>query len=439
MQAITELMPIAAERGFSFGDLYAIGLVFCGIAVFVAIAALSQQRDRAFSASVVYLGLGLVAALAVELLDVGWLDPIDDAELLEHLAELAVIIALFATGLKLDRPFKRVAWAGVGRLLIVAMPLTIAGVALFGHEAMGLSAGAALVLGAILSPTDPVLAGEIGVGPPGSEDEHEPNFSLTGEAGLNDGFAFPFLFAGLFMLSPGGTSWIGEWVLSDVIYAVVAGAAIGAGLGYGIAAINRRLRDGGFLAGGFDGWLAIPAVLIIYGLTEAVGAFGFIAAFAGGLAFRRYESTHALNARVHRGAEVVERFGELAVVLLLASMISFSGLGAPGVTGWLLIPLLLVVIRPAAVAVSMIGSGIPARERLFVGWFGIRGIGSIYYAAIAAQAAQLPDAESRLVVWTTIAVIVVSILVHGITATPFGRRMLPEPGAPPGTASRLHE
>ena len=431
------LIPIAAERGFSFADVYAIGLLFCGVAVFAAIGALSHQHERAFSASLIYLGLGLFAAFAIEVLDIDWIEPVGDAELLERLSELAVIIALFATGLKLDRPFTRIAWAGVGRLLIVAMPLTIAGVALFGHEAMGLSLGAAIILGAVLAPTDPVLAGDIGVGPPGEQDEHEPNFSITGEAGLNDGLAFPFLFAGLFILSPGGTGWIGEWLLADVLYAVVVGAAVGAAIGYCVAAAAVRLRNRNLLADAFDGWLAIPAVLIIYGATELVGAFGFIAAFAGGLAFRRYEHTHEHNRKVHEGAEVVEKLGELIVVLLLGSMISVAGLEVPGLAGWLLVPALLLVIRPAAVAVSLIGSGIPARERLFIGWFGIRGIGSLYYVAIAAQAVQLPFAESQLIVWTAISVVVVSILVHGVTATSLSERWLPKAGAKPGSASSL--
>jgi NhaP-type Na+/H+ or K+/H+ antiporter len=393
--------------------------------VFAAIGALSHERERAFSAAIIYLGLGAGAAVVIGLFDISWVDPLADTELVERLSELAVIIALFGTGLKLDRPLDWASWSGVARLLGIAMPLTIAGVVLFGTAVMGLSLGAAIVLGAILAPTDPVLAGDIGVGPPGDEEEREPNFSVTGEAGLNDGLGLPFLFAGLFVIDEGGGAWLGEWFAADVVYAIGAGVAIGAAIGYGLGGIAVWLRDRDLLATAFDGWLAIPSVLAIYGLTEIAGAYGFIAAFAGGVAFRRYEHTHEHNLAVHEGAEVVEKFGELAVILLLGSMLTFAGLGAPGVAGWLLVPALLLAIRPLAVAASLVRSELPAGERAFVAWFGVRGVGSLYYAAVAAGAGVVSAADAELVVWTAIACVIVSILVHGVTASPLSRRWLP--------------
>ena len=378
-------LPIAAERGFSFADPYVIALLFCAVAVFAAIGALSHQHERAFSASIIYLGLGAGAAIVVQLVGISWIDPIEDASLIEHLSELAVIIALFATGLKLDRPLEWSSWSGVARLLGVAMPLTILGVAVFGTQVIGLSLGAAVVLGAILAPTDPVLAGDIGVGPPGEEDEHEPNFSITGEAGLNDGLALPFLFLGLFMVAEDGGGWFAEWLLADVLYAIGVGAAIGVGIGYGLGGLALWLRERDLLAVAFDGWLAIPSVLAIYAIAEIAGALGFIAAFAGGLAYRRYESAHEINLAVHDGAEVVEKFGELVVILLLGTMLSLDGLGAPGIAGWLLVPALILVIRPVSVLVSLARSGLPGGEKAFA-WFGVRGIGSLYYAAIAVGA-----------------------------------------------------
>lgn len=414
---------VAAEKGFSFAEPYAIGLLFCGVAVLAAIGALSHQHDRAFSASLIYLGLGVGSAVVIETLGVGWLDPITDADLLARVSELAIVIALFATGLKLDRPLTWRSWSAVARLLLIAMPLTIAAVALFGSRIMGLSLGAALVLGAILAPTDPVLAGDVGVGPPGDEDEREPNFSLTGEAGLNDGLAFPFLFLGLFVAEEGGSDWLGAWLLADVLYAVVAGIAIGAFGGYLLAAAAVEFRKRDLLEPRLDPWMAIAAVLLVYGAAEIAGAYGFLAAFAGGVGFRRYEHGHEYNRRVHDGAETVEKFGELAVILLIGSMVGTTGLAAPGLDGWLLVPVLLLIIRPLAVAASLVLSGLPVAERGFVAWFGVRGVGSLYYAAVAVAAGVLPSAETEIVVWTALACVMVSIVVHGLTATPVTRRM----------------
>jgi sodium/hydrogen antiporter len=422
---VPELVPfLAAERGFSFADPVAIGLLFCGIAIFAAIGALSHQEERAFSASIIYLALGVGAAIVIQLADVSWVDPIGDHELVERLAELALIIALFGTGLQLDRPLDWPSWRGVTRLLAVTMPLTIAAVALFGTEVMGLSLGAAIVLGSILAPTDPVLAGDIGVGPPGDEEEREPRFSITGEAGLNDGLALPFLFLGLFVVEEDGTGWLGEWLVADVVYAVAAAVAIGAIVGYGLGGAAARLRRMRLLDRDFDAWLAIPSVLAIYGLSEIVGALGFVAAFVGGIAFRRYESTHEYDKTVHEGAEVVEKFGELALILLLGSMLTLDGLGEPGLEGWLLVPALLLVIRPVAVLVSLLGARLPAGDRAFVAWFGVRGIGSIYYVALAIGAGVLSADDARLITWTVIAAILVSILAHGATASPLSRRWL---------------
>ena len=418
------MTPLAAAPGFSLGDAYVFGLLFAGIAVFAAVGALSHEHDRAFSASLIYLLLGLAAAGVIELFGLGWLDPLEDATVFERLTELAVVIALFATGLKLDRELSWARWGSVARLLALAMPITIGAIVLYGTEAMGLSLGAAIALGAILAPTDPVLAGDIGVGPPGEEDENEPNFSVTGEAGLNDGLAFPFVFAAVFVAEEGGTGWLAEWLLADVLYAIVVGVAVGAALGYGLAALTGRLRDRDLLAPEFDGWMAVAAVLFVYALVEAVGAYGFLAVFAAGLAFRRYEHSHEYNERVHGGAETVEKFGELAVVLLLASTLTVAGLGEPGVSGWLLVPIALLVIRPLAVLLSLAGTRLPMGERAFVAWFGVRGVGSLYYASVVVGLGVLSDAETSTVYWTAAVCVVASIVVHGVTAAPFTRRWL---------------
>jgi NhaP-type Na+/H+ or K+/H+ antiporter len=387
--------------------------------VFAAVGALSHQHERAFSASLIYMGLGLAAAVVMAAIGVDGLHPLENARLLEWLSEIAVVIALFATGLRLDRPVTPRSWATVWRLLAIAMPLTIGAVTLFGVHAMGLSLGAAIVLGAILAPTDPVLAGDIGVGPPDEEDEREPHFALTGEAGLNDGLAFPFVFLGLFVLADEG-GWGAEWLTADLLYAIPVGLAIGGLGGYATAALAVRLRERELLLPQFDGWMAIPTVLTVYGLAELAGAYGFLAAFAGGVGFRGYERSHNYNKRVHGGVETVEKFGELSVILLIGSMVTLDGLGEPGIAGWLLVPVLLLAIRPLSVLVALVGSRLDWRERAFIAWFGVRGVGSLYYVAVAIGAGTLAG-DARAVVWTVLACIVASIVVHGISATPIDR------------------
>lgn len=429
-------MPVAASPpGFELGDVYVLGLAFLGIAVFAAIGALSNQRERAFSAALIYLLLGLVAALVIQVFDVPWLDPLEDAGVVERLAEFAVVVALFSTGLKLDRELSWGAWGSVVRLLAVVMPLTIAAIALFGSQVMGLSLAGAIVLGAALAPTDPVLAGDIGVGPPGEEDEREPHFAVTAEAGLNDGLAFPFLYLGLFLvLGERGDGWIVEWLVADVIYAVAAGLAVGALGGYALAAGVLRLRDRRLLSVDLDGWVAVGAVLLVYGTAELVGGYGFLAAFAGGVAFRRYERDHEANERVHQGAEVVEKFSELAAILLLGSMVTIAGWAEAGWAGAALVPLLLLVVRPLGVLAAFTRSKLPLRERLFLGWFGVRGVGSLYYAAAAIATGLLAAEEAETIFWSIAACVVASIVAHGVTGTIGIRKVAPAEAPNPSRA-----
>ena len=198
-----------------------------------------------------------------------------------------------------------------------------------------------------------MLAGDIGVGPPGDEAEHEPNFALTAEAGGNDGLAAPLVLIGIFVAEEGGTGWIGEWLVADLLYACAAGVAIGAAVGWSAAWSVHWLRDRELLAPDFDGYHAVATALVLYGAAEIAGGYGFLAVFVGGLAFRRYEHGHELNGRVHAGAEQVEKFMELAAILLLGSLLTGAGLTAPGWEGWLLAIVLLVVIRPLSVFFSL--------------------------------------------------------------------------------------
>ena len=427
---------MSAATGLDGLDTFDLGILFVGLAVFAAVGALSHQHERAFSASLIYLGLGAAGAVAIGALDVHWIDPVADAEPIERLTEAALVMALFSAGLKLERPLTFADWSSVTRLLLIAMPLTIGAIALLGDGLLGVSAAAALLLGAALAPTDPVLAGDIGVGPPGEEDEHEPNFALTAEAGLNDGLAAPFVLAGIFVAEQGWSGWTLEWLAADVVYAIAVGTAIGAGVGTVAAWSIKALRTRELLAAEFDGFHAIASALVIYGLAELAGGYGFLGVFAGGIAFRRYEHDHEMNITVHEGAERAEKLLELAVILLLGSMLTTAGLAAPGWEGWLLAVLLLVLVRPAAVLASLVGSRMDQPdEKAFVAWFGVRGVGTLYYMAVIVNSGALGPAERELVVWTCVAVVLVSIVVHGVSAGPSLRRLLVRQRSAPRRAS----
>jgi NhaP-type Na+/H+ or K+/H+ antiporter len=409
---------IAAAEGFSFADPYAIGLLFAGLVLFTAIWILSSHRRRSFSPAAVYLLLGALASGGLHLLGIDLLDPVEQSELIERLAEFAVIVALFGAGLRIDRKLGWSRWRSTILLIVVVMPLTIAAVTLFASAFMGLSLGAAIILGACLAPTDPVLARDVQVGPPGEGDRAETNFALTSEAGFNDGLAFPFVFLGVFVAAEGGTGWFVEWLAADVVYAIAMGILIGAFGGQAIGRGADWFRKHGWLHPGLDGWVAMAAVLALYGLTEILGGYGFLAAFAGGLSFRRYEWDNEAHDRVHTGADLLENVTELGMVLLLGSTVTIAGLASPGLAGWLLVPVLLLLIRPAAVMLAFSRSAVSRQERLLIGWFGIRGIGSFYYAAVAINAGVLTTGEIGVLYWTIIACVGASILIHGVTARP---------------------
>jgi len=416
--------PVAADIGFQVADEFALAVVGFGIALFAAIGALSHQRDRVFSASVIYLALGLIAAGALSLLGIAPIHPVRDALLIEHVTELALIVAVFSTGLAIERRLSWQGWRAVAGLIGVVLPLTIAAIALFGVLAMGLSVGAAIILGAALAPTDPVLAGDVGVEAPGTPPEGDARFNLGTEAALNDGFAAPFVLLGIFIAGQGGTGWLAEWALADVLYATLIGAVLGGSGGYAFGALAVRLRNAQMLDRRLDYYFAVPSALVVYGTAEVLGAYGLVAVFCAGVAFRRYDFEHEHNRHVYEGAEVIEKFGELVVILLLGTMVTTGGLQEPGVAGWLLVPLLLIVIRPTLVMALFARSRMNVRERAFLAWFGVRGVAALYYAVVVVGADVLTAAEETTVFWTVSICVMVSIVIHGLSATAAMRRLL---------------
>ncbi|WP_126172493.1 cation:proton antiporter [Altericroceibacterium xinjiangense] len=369
-------------------------------------------REPAASALLVLTGLVIFALIP------GMphpLDPIENPRAWELVSELTVIIGLFGTGLRIDRLFHGGQWKLTMRLLLLAMPLTIVAIALFGAYVAGMTLAGSLLLGAILSPTDPVLAGDVQVGPPLEGGEHPVRYALTTEAGLNDGLAFPFVHLGVLFALAGGISFelAGEWLLRDVLYRIAVGAGGGVAAGWLLRQVLFAWPSGNALSKTQSGVIAFAGVLFAYGVTELAEGYGFIAAFVSGLTLRRQETEDQFHRRLHDFSESLEH--ALTAILLV-------GLGAALPLLWpyldwshALIGIALVfVIRPAIGWLSLTGAGLRERQRAVVAIYGVRGIGSVYYLAYAGHHVELVN-EPQL--WATVAfTIVLSTVVHGTTA-----------------------
>jgi sodium/hydrogen antiporter len=417
-------------------------IVAGGLLIGVALAGSTLQRAP-LTGSMFYLGAG--AALGPWGAGLLRIDAVEDASILERLTEIAVIVSLFTAGLKLRLRTSDRRWRAPILLATLAMVLTIGGVTAFAMTVLALPLGLALLLGALLAPTDPVLASDVQVS---HEHDAEPvRFSLTGEAGLNDGTAFPFVMLGLGLM---GTHAIGaygwRWLAVDLVWAVSAGLAVGTLCGAGIGKLVIYLRRVHREAVGLDEFLALGLIALSYGLALLVHAYGFLAVFAAGLSVRRIERQHsevAPSAEVERGGasseeqatdpntapaymaravlgfnEQLERLGELVVVLVVGAMLAHVEVAARHMTVALV---LLVVIRPAATLTALFPLRLSAAQRAFIAWFGVRGVGSIYYLAYALSHG-VPAPEGRMLADVTLIVVAGSIVLHGMSVTPLMKR-----------------
>lgn len=368
-------------------------------------------REPAASALLIaagYLSFAFVPGVPSEF------DPVRTPNLWLLVSEMCLIIGLFGVGIRIDRLRVWKNWRPTTWLLAGAMPLTIAGVAFAGWLA-GMSLAVALLLGAVLAPTDPVLASDVQVGPPLEGGEHPVRFTLTTEAGLNDGLAFPFLYLALMLgtASVWSAELIGEWLWRDIGYRLAVGLVCGVGLGWLVSRLLFVWPAKNALSKTESGLVALAGVLIVYGVTELLEGYGFIAVFVAGLTLRRSEATHDYHTKLHDFVESIER-SITALLLFGLGAVSPSLLSALDWTGVAIGLSLIFIIRPLAALASLAWIPMAARQRAVISFYGIRGIGSIYYLAFAATHVDLPD-QARL--WAIVVfTIAVSTVVHGFTA-----------------------
>jgi sodium/hydrogen antiporter len=396
------------------------------------------------TATMVYLGIGM--ALGPLGWDVALFDPLAYPALFHRGAEVAVVISLFTVGLKLRLPLDDTRWAPTLVLAFLSMTLTVGLVALIGFYGLGLSLGVSILLGAILAPTDPVLASEVQLKHPGDRDRLRR--ALSGEGGLNDGTAFPFVMLGLGLLGLhdlGAYGW--RWWAVDVVWAILGGLGIGGALGFGtgqlIVFLRRRQRE----VVTMDGFLLLGLIGFAYGLAIAAQTYGFLAVFAAGLAVRAVElhrggkEYRSIDLALARGAseEQLLRDPRLGPAYLATSMLSLNSqleqilevgmvlivgaalfwVGVPPAAAWF-VPVLFFVIRPLAVAPVWWTARFTRGQFAGIAWFGIRGIGSIYYLMFAIEHG-LSGEQVALLTSITFTVVATSIIVHGVSATPLSR------------------
>jgi len=382
------------------------------------------QRSPVTS-SILYLAFGLLVGPSA--LNLFHFNPLQESALLQTLTEVAVLISLFSAGVKMPAPFTLSRWRAPILLATVSMGITVGLVAAFAYLWLGLPLGAAVLLGAIVAPTDPVLATDVQVRHPGDRDLLR--FTLTSEAGMNDGSAFPFVMLGLGLL---GLHDLGEagtrWWLVDVLWATLAGVVIGVVCGVALAKLGWKLRRAPHKHQLMDDFLGLGLIGVVYGLCVMVDAWGFLAVFFAAMALRQTEQKLANAAApatlgepltmVSEGSlvfkEHLERLSEMLLVILVGGTLFLNS------WTWTAVGLslfLFLLARPVSVFVGLAGSGTPWRIQSLAAWFGVRGVGSLYYLMYAIQHG-LPEDLALQLIQLTLIVVTMSILLHGISVKP---------------------
>ncbi|MEV0253964.1 cation:proton antiporter [Streptomyces sp. NPDC050732] len=401
--------------------------VWLGAGALLAAVLPRVVAGRPLSLPVVFL----VGGIAVYLLPLPLpaVDPVQHRLLTEHVTEVCVIIALMGAGLALNRPVGPRLWSSAWRLLGITMPLTVAVTALATWWLLDWPPAAALLLAAVLAPTDPVLASEVRVGEPTRDehDEDEVRFALTSEAGLNDGLAFPFTYAAIALAAAAGAGWsadwVGRWAVEDVAFKCVVGVLSGLLVGRLLGWLFFRTRATALRLSEYkEGFVALAATFLSYGVTELAGGYGFLAVFTTACTVRAAERAHGFHNVLHDFVEQVERLLTAALLFLLGAFVALGGLAPLTWQGAVTGLLLLLVVRPLAGWAGLLGGRVRGRERWVVAAYGIRGIGSLYYLAYALGRQSFPVPEREL--WAVVTfTVLVSVVLHGLTAGPVVSRL----------------
>jgi len=379
---------------------FAAGLLLFGGLLAVVAALSGVMKGTVLSASVLSVAFGFGLAVA----GVVHVDATDQAVV--QLVELALILTLFSDGMFVERELLRSHWGPTARALVIAMPITMGLLALAAKALFpDLTWAEAFLLAAVLSPTDPVVTSAVVTS---RLVPAKVRHTLNLESGLNDGLALPFVLFFLVLASPGGDA--GAEALKLVGEAAV-GAAIGVALGVFAGRLHFNLPGGG-ITPRYEGIYSVGFALAAFGLAEVTFGNGLIAAFVCGIALGASER------------EVPEGFVEFAenssAILQVLTFFVFGGLiyatgfhhSVPPLV--LFVAFALFVARPIAVLLSFLRTGIPQSEKLFMAWFGPKGVASMLFALFVLKS----DVGNKALIFDTAAIaIIASIVAHGLTDT----------------------
>ncbi len=370
------------------------------------------------SPALLYLAIGWLAASVAA-------PPLPEPDLIAHatvlrvLAEIAVLLSLFAIGLKIRVAATWAAWRVPVLLATTSMLWAVALATMLAAWWLPLSWPMAFLLAAILAPTDPVLASDVQTH--GEHDRDALRLSLTVEGALNDGTAFPLvmLALGLLGLQELGANGL-RWLQVDLLWSVGAGVALGVACGRAIGwALLRRLRVQPDSQG--DELVYLGAIALVYGLSLALHASAFLAVFAcGATLLRQHPATRAEPEAIGLGKDLqafgarCERLAEVLMVLLIGAALTRVSWSAEVLVFALGVVLL---VRPASVLLGLPPKALPTTQRRLVAWLGIRGVGSLFYLAFVLERG-VQGAAAQTVISACLVSLAVSIALHGVSATP---------------------
>lgn len=393
-------------------------LLLIGIVLVAMALAEPAVRRLPLSPALVYLSAGWLAA---------WLasPPLPEADLLRHatllrvLSEIAVLVSLFAIGLKIRIPATWRAWRVPALLATSSMLWSVAVGSALAWLVLPLDWPMALLLAAILAPTDPVLASDVQIR--SADDRDSLRLSLTAEGALNDGTAFPVVMLALGLLGLHGIGSYGAtWVLRDLLWSIVAGVVLGVACGRAIGwAMLRRLRAGS--SAEWDELLYLGAIALVYALSLAMQVSAFLAVFAAGVTLLRKHPATGPEPEAQFYGQQMQAFGarcerlcEVLMVLLVGAALTRVDWSSRVVAFALL---MLLFVRPLSVMVGVPSRVLPFTQRSLIAWFGIRGVGSVFYLALALQYGVTGD-NAQLLTSACLGCLALSIGLHGISATP---------------------